>query len=59
MKVGWTTRDGKSKSAVLQRYWTQRQLGFSNQRKGKIAILRIDAFTQSVALDFSKALPRA
>jgi len=59
VKVGWTTRDGKSKSAVLQRYWTQRQLGFSNQRKGKIAILRIDAFTQSVALDFSKALPNA
>ena len=57
VKVGWTTRDRKSKSAVLQRYWTQRQLGFSNQRKGKIAILRIDAFTQSVALDFSKALP--
>jgi carboxyl-terminal processing protease len=57
--VGWTTRDGKSKSAVLQRYWTQRHLGFSTQRKGKVAILRIDAFTQSVALEFSKALPDA
>lgn len=57
VKVAWTTRDGKSKSAVLQRYWTQRQLGFNNQRKGKIAILRIDAFTQTVALEFSKALP--
>jgi carboxyl-terminal processing protease len=32
-------------------------LGFSNQRKGKVAVLRIDAFTQSVALEFSKALP--
>src|SRR6185295_2170119 len=52
------TRNGKQKSAVLQRYWSQRQLGFNNQRKGKIAILRIDAFTQSVALDFSKVLPQ-
>ena len=57
VKVGWTTRDGKSKSVVLPRYWTQRHLGFSTQRKGKVAILRLDAFTQSVALEFSKALP--
>lgn len=55
--IGWTTRNGKQKSAVLQRYWSQRQLGFNNQRKGKIAILRLDAFTQTVALDFSKTLP--
>ena len=58
VKVGWTTRSGKQKSATLQRYWSQRQLGFNNQRKGKIAVLRIDAFTQSVALDFSKVLPQ-
>jgi carboxyl-terminal processing protease len=57
VNVGWTTKNGKQKSAVLQRYWSQRQLGFNNQRKGKIAVLRIDAFTQSVALDFSKMLP--
>lgn len=57
VNVGWTTRDGKSKSAALPRYWTQRHLGFNNQRKGKLAVLRIDAFTQSVALEFSKALP--
>ena len=59
VKVAWSTRDGKVKSTVLQRYWTQRELGFSMQRKGKLAILKIDAFTQSVALDFSKALPSA
>lgn len=59
VKVAWTTREGKSKSAVFERYWTQRQLGFRNQRKGKVAILRIDAFTQSVALEFSKSLPDA
>lgn len=55
--VGWTNRERKSKSAVLQRYWSQRRLGFTNQRRGKVAILRIDAFTQSVAWDFTKALP--
>jgi carboxyl-terminal processing protease len=57
VKIGWVTRSGKQKSATLERYWSQRQLGFSNQRKGKIAVLRIDAFTQSVALEFSKSLP--
>lgn len=59
VKVAWTTREGKLKSAVLQRYWSQRQLGFTTQKKGKLAILRLDAFTQSLALEFSKALPAA
>ena len=57
VKISWTNNDGKQKSAVLQRYWNQRQLGFNNQRKDKIAILRLDAFTQSVAFDFAKSLP--
>lgn len=57
VRVGWATRNGKQKSTVLQRYWSQRQLGFNNQRQGKIAVLRLDAFTQSLALDFSKTLP--
>lgn len=59
VKVGWTTREGKSKAAVLRRYWSQRQLGFTTQKKGKIAILRLDAFTQTLALDFSRALASA
>ena len=59
VKVAWTTRDGKSRSAVLQRYWTQRQLGFTTQRRGKLAVLRLDAFTQSLALDFSRSLTDA
>ena len=57
VKISWTNNDGKQKSAVLQRYWNQRQLGFNNQRKDNIAILRLDAFTQSVAFDFAKSLP--
>ena len=56
VKIEWITRSGKQKSAVLQRYWSQRNLGFNNKRKGKIAVLRLDAFTQSVALDFSNNL---
>src|SRR5215470_1230858 len=56
VRVRWATRNGKQKSTVLQRYWSQRNLGFNNQRKGKIAILRLDAFTQTVAIDFSKDL---
>jgi len=59
VKVTWSNRKGKQKSAVLQRYWNQRELGFTNQRKGNIAILRIDAFTQSVAVEFTKTLPAA
>lgn len=57
VNVVWTARGGKAKSATLQRYWSQRQLGFTMQRKGKVAIVRIDAFTQSLAIEFSKALP--
>jgi carboxyl-terminal processing protease len=57
VRIRWITRHGKQKSTVLQRYWSQRNLGFNNQRKGKIALLRLDAFTQSVALEFSKNLP--
>jgi carboxyl-terminal processing protease len=59
VKIGWSTREGKTKTAVLQRYWSQRQLGFTTQRKGKLAFLKIDVFTQSLALEFSKALPDA
>ena len=57
VKITWSNRDGKKKSAVLQRYFGQRLLWFNNQRKGNIAYLRIDAFTQSVALEFAKSLP--
>lgn len=59
VKIAWSNRKGKSKSVELQRYWNQRELGFSNQRKGNIAILRLDAFTQSVALEFTKSLTAA
>ncbi len=59
VKIAWSNREGKVKSALLPRYWSQRQLGFSTQRKGKLAILRLDGFTQTLALEFSKALTSA
>lgn len=57
VKVSWSARNEKQRSAVLQRYWGQRLLWFNNQRKGNIAFLRIDAFTQSVAIEFARSLP--
>jgi carboxyl-terminal processing protease len=55
--VGWQDRDGKLRSASLQRYWSQRQLSFSSERKDKIVTIRLDAFTQVVVADFLKELP--
>ena len=57
VKIRWSNREGKQKSVTLQRYWNQRHLGFSNERKGKTAVLRLDAFTQSIAWEFSRSLP--
>jgi carboxyl-terminal processing protease len=58
VKVEWKNKDNKTKSAEFTRFWNQRQLGFSSQRQNNIAIVRIDAFTQAVALDLIKALPK-
>jgi carboxyl-terminal processing protease len=58
-RVSWQTRQGKLKAAVLQRHWTQRRLGLHVRRKGNVAILELEAFTQAVALDFARALPKA
>lgn len=57
VKIDWQSKDGKTKSATFTRFWNQRQLGFSSQRTNNLAIIKIDAFTQSLALEFTKALP--
>jgi carboxyl-terminal processing protease len=59
VKVAWEERDGKTKSAVFQRHWTQRRLGLHFRQREKFAIIEIEAFTQTVALDFGRALPKA
>jgi len=59
VKVDWEKHDGKTKSAVFLRHWTQRRLGLHIRQKEKFAIIGIEAFTQTVALDFARALPKA
>jgi carboxyl-terminal processing protease len=55
--VGWQDREGKVRTTTLHRYWNQRLLSFSSERKDKIVVIRLDAFTQTVVADFLKALP--
>ena len=58
VKIGWQTKGGRTKSASFTRFWNQKHLGFSSRRVDDLAVIKIDAFTQSVALEFTKALPR-
>lgn len=58
VQLRWRTRSDLIKTANLQRYWTQRELGFSSLRKDGIAIIKLDTFTQPVALEFARALSK-
>jgi carboxyl-terminal processing protease len=58
VQLRWRTRNDQIKTARLQRYWTQRELGFSGFRKNGIAVIKLDTFTQPVALEFARALPK-
>ncbi|HSE33407.1 MAG TPA: S41 family peptidase [Pyrinomonadaceae bacterium] len=53
----WKRKDGRIKSTTLQRYWSQRSLGFRSTRHDGIVVITLDAFTQSIASDFLKQLP--
>jgi carboxyl-terminal processing protease len=55
--IGWQNREGKNRSTTLQRYWSQRRLGFTSERKDDLVIIRLDAFTQTVVADFLKEIP--
>ena len=57
LTLTWRTKEGRTKSAVLERYWSQRTLGFRSYRSDGIAIINLDAFTQTIANDFLKQLP--
>ena len=59
VEITWKTGKGRLKSAVLERYWSQRTLGFGFRRDQDILIIGLDAFTQMIASDFLKQLPRA
>jgi carboxyl-terminal processing protease len=58
IKLVWQQRDGKTKSAIFQRHWTQRRLGVQFHRKGKLLIIEFQAFTQAIALDFARSMPK-
>lgn len=57
VKIDWLSKLGNTKSALFTRFWNQKQLGFSSRKVDKLAIIKIEAFTQSLALEFTKALP--
>ena len=57
VNVAWKTRDGKQKSARLERYWQQRELGVRMLReRGEYAVVEIDAFTKPIAVAFARSL---
>src|SRR4029079_17113557 len=57
VKITWLSKGGKTRSADFTRFWNQKQLGFDSRRDANIAIIKIDAFTQSLAVEFTKNLP--
>ena len=57
LTVTWKNKHGRVKSVVLQRYWSQRTLGFRFRQQDEIAIISLDAFTKTIASDFLKQLP--
>jgi carboxyl-terminal processing protease len=58
VKIDWQSKGGRTKSAPFTRFWNQKHLGFSSRKVDNLALIKIDAFTQSVSLEFTKALPR-
>jgi carboxyl-terminal processing protease len=58
VKVEWKAKEGKTKSAVFTRFWNQKRLGFSSKHVDDFLFVKIDAFTKTVALDFTKAMPK-
>ncbi len=56
--LGWQGSDRKTHATVLRRYWSQKHLGVRAQRIGRVSVIAIDVFTQSVAIDFLRSLPK-
>jgi carboxyl-terminal processing protease len=59
VELSWKTGKGRLKSAVLSRYWSQRTLGFRFRSDHDILVIGLDAFTQTIASEFLRQLPRA
>jgi len=55
--VRWEGRDGTERKGQFERYWGQRELGLRMRRvKRKYAVIEIDAFTKTIAFEFSRLL---
>jgi carboxyl-terminal processing protease len=57
LTLTWKRKDGRIKSATLERYWSQRALGFRSSRQDGLVVISLDAFTQTIASDLLKQLP--
>ena len=54
VEITWKGKDGKRKSARLDRYWQQRELGVRVRRqRGEYAVIEIEAFTKPIAVAFA------
>jgi carboxyl-terminal processing protease len=57
VEIRWKRKDGKEKLARFERHSEQRELGMRIRKEmGDIAIIEIDAFTRSIASDFTRGL---
>jgi carboxyl-terminal processing protease len=57
VNIGWLGVDGKPRTATLRREWHEREAALHVRRvRGHIGIVEFDAFTQSIAVDFMRAL---
>lgn len=58
VQISWQGKDGKQKSARLERHWEQRELGVRARRqRGEYAVIEIDAFTIPIVAAFAHLLP--
>jgi carboxyl-terminal processing protease len=57
VRIGWRGRDGRERVAVLRREWRDRTAKLIVEKlRADFFVVRFDAFTQAVALDFMRAL---
>jgi carboxyl-terminal processing protease len=57
VSISWIGADGETRSARLRREWRERDTALRVRRvRGHVGIVRLDVFTQSVAVDFVRAL---
>ncbi|MDT4898392.1 MAG: carboxyl-terminal processing protease [Acidobacteriota bacterium] len=57
INISWIGADGRARSTRLRREWRERNTALRVRRvRGSIGIIELDVFTQSVAVDFVRAL---